>query len=58
MYFNNIYSWARNYAKVSLMGSLTGIPVLVEKYSNIRQRTKKLEVIQGTVTLKTQNLYA
>ena len=53
-YFNNIYSWARNYAKASLMGSLTGIPLLVEKYSNFRQRIKNLEAIQGIVTLKTQ----
>jgi len=55
MNFNNIYSWA-NYAKVSLKGSLMGIPLLVEKYSNFRQRTKKLEVIQGIVTLKSQNV--
>jgi len=33
-----------------------GIPLLVEKYSNFRQRTKKLEVIQGIVTLKSQNV--
>lgn len=57
MCFNNIHTSVKNFTKVSLMGSLNGIPLLVEKFSNFRQKSDKTLGSSRNYDIENSNVY-